>query len=162
MRTIFAYSLLLLISLILASCTADGEVDADAMKSLADRIQQEVLPTKEEFRRMAEKRIAALPADERGKARRDLAKAMDEWPTAAELEREINEAIDEFAEEAPDRAEIEQLVREATKELPSKQELKTLIDKLPEGDDLDQKINEGMSKFFEVMDSISTESRKEK
>lgn len=160
MKKTFPLFLLLLLSIILAACTADGEVDTDAMKGFADRIQQEVMPTKEEFRQMAEKHIAALPVDEQAEARRDLRKALDEWPTEEELDRKIDEAIEEFAKEALNRAEVEKLILEASDELPNKEQLKSLIDKLPEGEELDAKINEGMSKFFEAMDSISTELKK--
>ena len=142
------------------ACTADGLVDADRLKDISDRLQER-LPSKTEFERMAEDHIATLPADEQVQARIDLAKALSEWPTEAELDRKLDEAIDEFAEHAPSRAEVEDALGEVSNQLPTKDELRDLLEEMPEDDQLKEGLNKGLSQFFEALDSVGRELEKQ-
>lgn len=142
MRKLITFSLLLVLSLSLFRCGADGELDEALVRDYAERFQEEVLPTKEEFRRLAEKQIANLPADEQAEARKELEETLAKWPTDAEIDEAIDKAIDEMpTQEELDKAlsEISEeggilgrmisgAVRGAIKDAPTPEEVNKMVD----------------------------------
>ena len=163
MKNFITLLLLCLAAYATTACTADGEVDAEALKGVFNQIKED-LPTKEEFRRDAEARIAELPRDERAAARADMEEALAEWPTNAELEdweAKINESLENFARNAPTAEETKAIVRDAAEQLPTKEELHRAVDKLPENDELKELIDNGLDQFFGKMDSLATELKKD-
>lgn len=168
MRKLFALFTVLLVAFTSAftftSCTSDGLVDSDAMKNFARKLEQKV-PTKDEFRNIAEKRIDQMPADEQPKARQELEKTLADWPTDTEISEAIDNAIDEFTEKAPSKADVEDALDKFAKEMPSKAEMKDAVDgiinKIPEGDELGSILKKGLNEFVEALDSIKVEVEKD-
>ena len=161
MKNFLTLLIFAILAAFLSSCTADGEVDTDALHRYVDKLEEK-FPTKEEFKRMAEERIAKLPADEQAQAREDLRKALAEYPSKEELTRSMDEAIDKVAEEMPNRAEFEEMIGEVSKDLPTKDELHELVDQLPEGEKVEEMISKGLAGFFKAMDSLAVEIKEEK
>ena len=163
MKNFITLLLLCLAAYATTACTADGEVDAEALKGMFSELKED-FPSKEEFRQKEELRIAKLPRAERDSAYIKLDKALAEWPTDAELaewESKINESIEEFARKAPTAEETKAMVREAAEQLPTKEELHRAVDKLPENDDIKDLIDSGLDQFFGKMDSLATELKKD-
>lgn len=141
MRSILNLLPLLLLTLIFTSCGADGNFDAGLVQEYAERFQQEVLPTKEEFKQLAEAQIAMMPAAEQAEARQELAKLMDEWPTDGEISDAITEAVNELPtrneindalnemDDAPGASMISKMIRGALNEAPSADEVNDLVEK---------------------------------
>ena len=99
---------LLLLVLNFTSCGADGNFDAGLVQDYAERFQKEILPTKAEFRQLAEAQIALMPPAERAEARQQLEEVLAEWPT----DGEITDAIADAVNELPTRSEIDEALRE--------------------------------------------------
>lgn len=140
MRSILNLFPLLLLALTFTSCGADGNLDAALVQEYAERFQQEVLPTKEEFKTLAEAQIAMMPPGERAEARKQLAETLAEWPTDGEItdaiseavndlptRAEINEALEEM-DEAPGGSIISNMIRGALNESPSANEVNDLVE----------------------------------
>ncbi len=140
MRSIFNLLPFLFFALVFTSCGADGNLDASLVQEYAERFQQEVLPTKEEFKKLAEAQIAMMPADERAEARKQLEETLAEWPTDGEISdaiseavndlptrNEINEALQEM-DEAPGGSIISNMIRGALNEAPSADEVNGLVE----------------------------------
>jgi len=147
-------------ALTFTSCTTDGLVDSDAIKNVARKMQKK-MPTKEEFRKIAEERIAEMPADKQDEARRELEETLADWPTDEEISDAINKAIDDFAAEAPTKAEVEEALEGFAKEIPSKKEMKDavngIIKEMPEGDELGSMLKKGLNTLVEALDSVKVE-----
>lgn len=141
MRSLLTLLPFLLFTLAFTSCGADGNIDSGLVQEYAERFQQEILPTKEEFKKLAEAQIAMMPADERAEARKQLEQTLAEWPTDDEItsaiseavndlptRAEINEALKEM-DEAPGGSIISNMIRGALKEAPSADEVNGLVEK---------------------------------
>lgn len=142
MRKLLAFTTMFLIALTFVACGADGELDEALLNDYVDRFQEEVMPTKEEFRRMAEKQIANLPEDERADARRDLEEALAKWPTDEDFDEmvhqikedlpsaeELDEALSEISEEGGIFGRmISGAVRGAIKDAPTPEEVNSILD----------------------------------
>lgn len=141
MRSLFNLFPLLLLALTFTSCGADGNLDAGLVQEYAERFQKEILPTKEEFKKLAEAQIAMLPANERAEARKNLEETLAEWPTDGEItdaiseavndlpsRSEINDALNEL-DEAPGGSMISKMIRGAMNEAPSAEEVNGLVEK---------------------------------
>ena len=140
MRPLFALLPFLLFALTFTSCGADGNLDAALVQEYAERFQQEVLPTKEEFKALAEAQIAMMPADERAEARKQLEETLADWPTDGEISNAISEAVNELPtrneinealkelDEAPGGSMIGKMIRGAMNEAPSADEVNGLVE----------------------------------
>ncbi|MEL7162961.1 MAG: hypothetical protein AAFN92_19535 [Bacteroidota bacterium] len=156
MRNLLTFLLLLLLLICTTACGPDGAFDADTVKGFVDKLQEEVLPTKEEYREMMEKQIAKMPVEEQAKAREDLAETLANWPTDAEIDAMIDSAVADM----PTRAEID----EAIDEIPLSKiqdALREAADKLPEGEELNRMVEEGIEEMKGKMDSVKLELRKD-
>jgi len=143
MRKLLTLTTMLFLALTFVACGADGELDEALLNDYVDRFQEEVMPTKEEFKRIAEKQIANLPEDEQADARRDLEKALAEWPTDEDFDemvdkikedlpsgRELDEALSEISEEGGIFGRmISGAVRGAVENAPSPEEVNSAVDK---------------------------------
>ncbi len=156
MRNLFTIFFLLIVAYSFTACGADGNLDPDRLKGYVDRFQEEVLPTKEEFRELAEKQIARLPAAEQAEARAALAETLANWPTAEEFDA----LVDEATAEMPTKAEWDQALNELRKEVPGGSELSKALNEalnqLPEGDDLNKLVDESL----DGMEKAAAETRK--
>ncbi|MEM6769746.1 MAG: hypothetical protein AAF597_04090 [Bacteroidota bacterium] len=162
MRKLLSFALLLMLSLTFIACGADGELDEALVRDFARQFQEEVLPTKEEFRKMAESQIEKMPEEDRAQAYKDLEEALAKWPT----EENIDEMVDEAIADLPTRAEIDEALNQLGEEVPGGKTLRNLIEnamdeKLPEGEEMNQLIREGMGKLKEALDSVQVEVEKQ-
>ncbi|MEO0732602.1 MAG: hypothetical protein AAFZ52_07195 [Bacteroidota bacterium] len=151
-------TLLALLSLLFAftACGPDGAFDANTVKGFVDKLQEEVLPTKEEYRELMEKQIAKMPAAEQAEARKDLEETLANWPT----DEQIDAMIDSAVADMPTREQIE----EAIDDIPlSKLQdaLRQAADQLPEGEELNRLVEEGIEEMKGKMDSVRVELEKE-
>lgn len=149
MRQVLFYLVTCFLPLIFTSCGADGNLDADLIKGYVDQFQEEVMPTKEEFREMAEKQIARLPADEQAEARKSLAETLANWPTDDQLDAMVDEAVAEM----PTRAEFDEAMNELAKEVPGgsslEKAIKEAMDQVPEGSALNKAVEESLQEMSE-------------
>jgi len=152
MRKLLTYAIFSLLAISFTSCGADGLLDADTVKGFVDKIQDEVLPTKEEYKEMMEKQIAKLPEEDQAEARKDLAETLANWPT----DEEIDAMIDSAVAEMPTRAEFD----EAIDEIPLskvRDAIREAADKLPEGEELNKMVEDGIEEMKGKVDSIKLE-----
>lgn len=112
MRKLITFSLMLFLALTFTACGADGELDEALLNDYVDRFQEEVMPTKEEFKRLAEKQIANLPEDEQADARRELEETLAKWPT----DEDFDEMVDKAMEEMPNKEELDKALSEISEE----------------------------------------------
>lgn len=163
MRILTQLCTLLLLAAVTFACGADGELDENLLRDYAKTFQEEVMPTKEEFRKMSEEQIAKLPADEQAEARADLEKALAEWPT----DEDFDNAINEIVENAPSRAEIDEALGELKNQFREDGELSEAFRELrgqlaDDGelgqamDDLAAKLSEG-GEFDEALNNLIKE-----
>ncbi len=156
MRNLLTIITLLLVALLFTACGADGNLDPDRLKGYVDRFQEEVLPTKEEFRELAEKQIARLPAAEQAEARQALAETLANWPT----DEDFDTMIDEVTAEMPTQAEWKEAMDQLSKEMPGgsqlRQSLDEALDQIPEGTEL----NNLVEKSLNDLEKASEETRK--
>jgi hypothetical protein len=141
MRSLLNLFPLFLLALTFTSCGADGNLDAGLVQEYAERFQQEILPTKAEFKKLAEAQIAMMPADERAEARKTLEETLADWPTDGEITDAISEAVNELPsrseindalnelDEAPGGSMISKMIRGAMNEAPSAEEVNGLVEK---------------------------------
>ncbi|MFK8165233.1 MAG: hypothetical protein AB8H12_22495 [Lewinella sp.] len=155
MRNFVPLILFTFCSLFFTACGADGNLDADLIKGYVDQFQEEIMPTKEEFRQMAEKQIARLPADEQAEAREALAETLANWPTNEQLDSLVDGAVSEM----PTRAEFDEAMSKLSKEIPGGSELQKSIeeamDQIPEGEEL----NKAVEKSLEELEKSAKETR---
>jgi hypothetical protein len=155
MRNLLSFFLIAMISLFFTACGADGNLDAELIKGYVDQFQEEVMPTKEEFRQMAEKQIARLPADEQAEAYEALAETLANWPTNEQLDSLVDGAVSEM----PTRAEFDEAMDELAKEAPGGGSLRKAIeeamDEIPEGEEL----NKAVEKSLEELEKSAKETR---
>ena len=162
MRKLLSFALLLMLSLTFVACGADGEIDEALVRDFARQFQEEVLPTKEEFRKMAEAKIAEMPQEDKAQAYKDLEEALAKWPT----EEKVDEMVDKAMADMPTRAEIDEALNQLGKEVPGGKTLRNLIEnamdeKLPEGEEINELVREGMGKLKEAIDSVKLEVEKQ-
>lgn len=162
MRKLLSFALLLMLSLTFVACGADGEINEALVRDFARQFQEEVLPSKEEFRKMAEAKIADMPQEDRAQAYKDLEEALAKWPT----DEKIDEMVDKAMADMPTRAEIDEALNQLGEEVPGGKTLRNLIEntmdeKLPEGEELNNMIREGMGKLKEAIDSVQLEVEKQ-
>lgn len=160
MRKLLTYSLLLLLSVSFVSCGADGQFDEALFREFAEEFQQEILPTKDEFRRMAEAKIAEMPAEDQAQARTDLAEALAKWPSDAEIDKMVDEAVAKM----PSRAEIDQALNQLGEEVPGGKTLRNLIenaieDDMPSGEVVNKTVRETMNELKRQIDSLERATR---
>jgi hypothetical protein len=153
MRHLLSFSLLLFLSLSFSAC----ELDAETVKGYVDRLQEDVLPTKEEFRKMAEREIAKLPEEERALALQDLEETIANWPTNEEIDRMIDSTVSQM----PSKAEFEKALDESTGSTSLRDAFKKALDEMPEGEELNKLINGGIDQMKESMDSVRMELDKQ-
>jgi hypothetical protein len=155
MRNIFSLLILALITVAFTACGADGNLDADLIKGYVDQFQEEVMPTKDEFRQMAEDQIARLPSDEQAEARKALAETLANWPTNEQLDSLVDGAVSEM----PTRAEFDKAMDELSKEVPGGSSLQNAIedamDQIPQGEEL----NKAVEKSLEELEKSAKETR---
>ncbi|TXF87675.1 hypothetical protein FUA23_17850 [Neolewinella aurantiaca] len=154
MRSLLNLIPLLLLTLAFTSCGADGNIDAALVQEYAERFQKEVLPTKEEFKKIAEEQIVRMPAEEQAEARKSLEETLAEWPT----DGEITEAISEAVNDLPSRSEINEALRELD-EAPGGSMISKMIrgamDEAPSG----SKVNGLVEKSLDEMEAQADEIR---
>ncbi len=161
MRKLCSYALMLMLSFTFCACGADGEIDEALVRDFARQFQEEVLPTKEEFRKMAEAKIAEMPQEDRAQAYEDLEEALAKWPT----DEKIDEMVDKAIADMPTRAEIDEALNQLGEDVPGGKTLKNIIEnamdeKLPEGEEVNKLIRESMGKLKEAIDSVKVEVEK--
>ncbi|MEM9929733.1 MAG: hypothetical protein AAF840_07945 [Bacteroidota bacterium] len=151
----------LALALLFNACGADGNLDPDRLKGYVDRFQEEVLPTKEEFREMAEKQIARLPLDEQAEAREALAETLANWPTDEDFDKLVDEAV----EGMPTKAEWEEAMNQLSKEMPGGSKLREALDEaleqLPEGEELNKMVDESLDEMEKAVDETKKELKKQ-
>lgn len=156
MRNILSVFTFALIAIVFSACGADGNLDADLIKGYVDQFQEEVMPTKEEFRQMAETQIARLPVDEQAEAREALAETLANWPTDEQLDSLVDGAVAEM----PTRAEFDKAMEELADEVPGggslQKAIEEALDEIPEGEEL----NKAVEKSLEEMEKSAKETRK--
>lgn len=138
------------------SCGADGLLDSDTVKGFVDKIQDEVLPTKEEYRELMENQIAKLPEEDRAEALKEMEETLANWPTDEEIDAMIDSAVSEM----PTRAEID----EAIDQVPLskvRDALREAADKLPEGEEVNRLVEKGIEELKESADSVKLELSKQ-
>lgn len=144
MRNFLTLFSLLVLAFFVTACGADGNLDPDRLKGYVDRFQEEVLPTKEEFRKMAEQQIARLPMDEQAEAREALAETLANWPT----EEEFDALVDEVVEEMPTKAAWDEAMDQLSEEMPGGNQLRKALDEaleqIPEGAELNKLVDESL------------------
>ncbi|WP_020567350.1 hypothetical protein [Neolewinella persica] len=156
MRNFFSVFLLIATSILFTSCGADGNLNAELIKGYVDQFQEEIMPTKEEFRQMAEQQIARMPAGEQAEAREALAETLANWPTSEQLDSLVDGAVSEM----PTRAEFDKAMDELAREMPGGGSLQKAIeeamDEIPQGEEL----NKAVEKSLEEMEKSAKETRK--
>lgn len=131
-------------------------LDSDTVKGFVDKIQEEVLPTKEEYREMMENQIAKLPEEDRAEALKDLEETLANWPT----DEEIDAMIDSAVAEMPTREEIDQAIDQVPLSK-AREALREAVDKLPEGEELNKMVEKGIEELKESADSVKLELSKQ-
>lgn len=155
MRKFLTFSLLLLLSVTFFSCGADGELDEALLDEYVDRFKDEVMPTKEEFKRMAEKQIANLPADEQADARKDLQEALDNWPSDAQIDEMVDKAVNDL----PDREKIDEALSEISEEggifgRMISGAIRGAIKEAPSADEVNKMVDESLNEVSKQVDSL--------
>lgn len=155
MRKLLSYSLVLFLSLTFFGCGADGSLDEALLDEYVDRFQEEVMPTKEEFKEMAEKQIAKLPDDEKAEAREELQNALDNWPTDADIDKMVDEAIAEM----PDSKEIDKALSEISEEggvfgRMISGAIRGAIKDAPSPDEVNKLLDESLDEVGKTVDSL--------
>lgn len=156
MRKLLTLSFPIFLTLLFTGCGADGNLDASLIKGYVDQFQEEIMPTKEEFRALAEKQIARLPADEQAEARKALAETLANWPT----DEQLDAMVDEVVSEMPTKAEFDQALDELEREMPGGGSLRNAIEEavgqIPQGSEL----NKAVEKSLQEMEAAAKETRK--
>lgn len=158
MRKLITLSLMLFLALTFVACGADGQLDEALLDEYVDRFQEEVMPTKEEFKKMAEKQIANLPEDEQAEARRDLAEALAKWPSDADIDRMVDQAI----EDMPSSEELDKALSEISEEggifgRMVSGAIRGAIDKAPTPDEVNKLLDKTMDEVSHAVDSLRKE-----
>ena len=155
MRNLLPLLFLAVVSLFFTACGADGNLDADLIRGYVDQFQEEIMPTKEEFRQMAENQIDRLPADEQAEAREALAETLANWPTNEQLDSLVDGAVSEM----PTRAEFDKAMDELANEVPGggslQKAIEEALDEIPEGEELNKAVEKGL----EEMEKSAKETR---
>lgn len=165
MRKLLTGTLIFLMSLTFVACGADGNIDEALLRDFVDEFQEEVLPTKEEFKRMAEAKIAEMPADDQPQARKDLADALAKWPTNEEIDAMVDDAVSKL----PSRTEIDEALDQLDKigdDVPGGKTLRNLIENaiendLPSGAAVNELVQETMDDLKVKLDSMERAARKQ-
>lgn len=162
MRKLITYSLILMLSFTFVACGADGNLDEALIRDFVEEFQDEVLPTKEEFRKIAEMKIEEMPEEDKAQARTDLEEALAKWPT----DEEIDEMVDGVMKDLPSRTEIDEALDKLGDDVPGGKTLRNLIenaidDKLPQGEEVNELVRESMGKMKEAVDSMKIEAEKQ-